>query len=139
MPLWTIYHPEQSYNETDKQQIAAQITALYDGFLPKFYVNVLFTPLTRQSLYIGGEATDDFVRISVDHIARHMNDPQMEKQFLQAISQRLAPFIEQRGYRWEIHIDDTPYNQWTINGIHPPKPGSDAFQTWYRENKPSNY
>ena len=42
MPLWQIYHPETAFNDDDKLEIARKATALYEKFLPRFYVNVMF-------------------------------------------------------------------------------------------------
>jgi Putative oxalocrotonate tautomerase enzyme len=46
-------------------------------------------------------------------------------------------FVRDRGLDWEIHIDDTPRNQWTVQGMRPPDSGSDEEKRWIRENRPS--
>jgi hypothetical protein len=66
--------------------------------------------------YRGGEPTDDFVRIAVDHTNRRM------KQFDEA----LAPMMRDRGLVWEFHVDETPRNFWSIEGYRPPPSGSEA-------------
>ena len=43
MPMWQIYHPEAAFSESDKQELAGKITAIYESFLPRFYVNVFFS------------------------------------------------------------------------------------------------
>ena len=34
--------------------------------------------------------------------------------------EKLAPFIKERGYDWEIHIDETPMDLWRTQGLVPP-------------------
>lgn len=137
MPLWNIYHPENSYTEDDKLAIANRIVGLYDGFLPRFYVNVLFQALPRASFLIGGEPVDDFVRIKADHIARQIEDPGEQERFMNGVAKLLAPFTSERGLRWEIHIGETPFGLWRIDGLKPPLPGTPAAQKWLAENRPS--
>ncbi|WP_199032235.1 tautomerase family protein [Ralstonia sp. ASV6] len=139
MPLWNIYHPEAAYSDADKLAIAERIVGLYNGFLPRFYVNVLFQALPAASFLIGGEPTNDFVRIKVDHIARQIDNPAEQEQFMNYVAQRFAPFIGERGLRWEIHIGETPFGLWTISGLKPPRPGTLADLKWRTENRPSPY
>jgi hypothetical protein len=139
MPLWNIYHPENTYTDTDKLVIADRIVELYDGFLPRFYVNVLFQALPAASFLIGGRPADDFVRIRVDHIARQIEDPAEQERFMNLVTKRLAPFIGERGLRWEIHIGETPFGLWTISGLRPPRPGTPADLKWRAENRPLPY
>src|SRR5256885_8260904 len=83
MPLWKIYHPENAFSDEDKQAIAQRITAVYCD-LPRFYVGVVFEAVARTSFFIGGEPADDFVRISVDHIARQIRDEETKTRFLRS-------------------------------------------------------
>jgi phenylpyruvate tautomerase PptA (4-oxalocrotonate tautomerase family) len=138
MPLWKVYHPENAFSDDDKQAIAERITKVYRD-LPPFYVGVVFEPVPKASFYIGGKPTDDFVRISVDHIARQIHDDQIKKMFLAAIGQLLAPYIADRGLRWELHIDETPFSLWTIQGFRPPVPGTPEGEKWRTDNRPSAY
>ena len=139
MPLWNLYCPVGAYTPEDKQELAERITALYANVgLPKFYVSVLFHELPRDSFLVGGEPADDFVRIWVDHIARRVAD-NGRRSWLDKINSVVAPFVEQRGYRWELHIDDTPNDQWTIQGLTPPPADSEAEKLWAADNKPQPY
>ncbi len=138
MPLWKIYHPEAAFSDDDKRAIAERLTGLYRD-LPPFYVGVVFEVVAKTSFYIGGQPADDFVRIAVDHIARQINDDDIRQQFLAAIGRLLAPYIADRGLRWEIHIDETPFNLWAIQGLRPPVPGTPAGEVWRLDNKPSAY
>jgi phenylpyruvate tautomerase PptA (4-oxalocrotonate tautomerase family) len=138
MPLWKIYHPEAAFSLEDKTAISRGITEIYRG-LPKFYVGVVFQEVPKSSFFVGGEAADDFVRIWVDHIARQFGDEEMKGKFLAAVNQALSPFISDRGLRWEMHVDETPFGLWLIQGLRPPLPSSDAEKRWRAENRPTAY
>lgn len=138
MPLWKIYHPEGAYSAQEKQEISARISDIYRS-LPRFYVGVVFQEVARDSFFIGGEPASDFVRIWVDHIARTFDDEGLKGRFLAAVGQLLAPYIEDRGLRWEMHVDETPFSLWTIQGLRPPRPNTEAELRWRSENRPSPY
>lgn len=138
MPLWKIYHPEGAYTAEDKKTMSERITRIY-RMLPAFYVGVVFQEVPKNSLYVGGEPVDDFVRIWVDHIARQFKDEEMKGQFLVAVNKAVKPFISDRGLRWEMHVDETPFSLWTIEGLRPPLPDTPAEQKWRAENKASAY
>ena len=139
MPLWQIFHPKGSFSDADKHELAKHITGVYENFLPRFYVNVLFHEVKKPSFYVGGEPVDDFVRVSVDHIARSTTDAKKQQQFLKSCARLLDPFVAKRGLRWELHVDETPFDFWTINGYKPPLPNTPAEVKWRSENKPSSY
>ena len=138
MPLWKFYHPEGAFSAEDKQAISRRITGIY-RMLPKFYVGVVFQEVPVDSFYVGGEPASDFVRIWVDHIARTFSEEQMKLRFLAAVDQLLAPYIAERGLRWEMHVDETPFSLWSIQGLRPPLPDSEAEKRWIAENRPSAY
>ena len=114
--------------------MSERITRIY-RMLPAFYVGVGFQEVPKNSLYVGGESADDFVRIRVDHIARQFKDEEGKEQFWVAVNKVLKPFISDRGLRWEMHIDETPFSLWTIEGLRPPLPDTPAEQKWRAENK----
>jgi phenylpyruvate tautomerase PptA (4-oxalocrotonate tautomerase family) len=138
MPLWKFYHPEGAFSAEDKQAIAGKITRIY-RMLPSFYVGVVFQPAPKDSFFVGGEPADDFVRIWVDHIARTFADEEIKVRFLTACAQAFAPHIAERGLRWEMHVDETPFSLWTIQGLRPPPPGSAAEARWIAENRATPY
>ena len=138
MPLWKIYHPEGAFTVEDKKAIAERITRVYRA-LPAFYVGVVFQEIAKSSFYVGGEPADDFVRIWVDHIARQIPNDELKQKFLSAVDKALAPFVSDRGLRWEMHVDETPFSLWTIEGLRPPLPDTPAEQKWRAENKASAY
>jgi phenylpyruvate tautomerase PptA (4-oxalocrotonate tautomerase family) len=138
MPLWKFYHPQAAFSVEDKTAIAAGITRIY-RMLPKFYVGVVFQEIPKDSFYVGGEPADDFVRIWVDHIARSFKDEELKGKFLAAVNQLLTPYLSERGLRWEMHVDETPFSLWSIQGLRPPLPDTSAEKQWIAENKPSPY
>ena len=138
MPLWKIHHPENAFSPEDKQAIAQRITGIY-RMLPEFYVGVVFQAVPADSFYVGGKPADDFVRIWVDHIARTFHDEALKTRFLAAVDRLLAPFIADRELRWEMHVDETPFSLWTIQGLRPPLPNTEAEMRWRAEGRPSRY
>lgn len=140
MPLWNVYHPVGAYTDRQKQELAADITAFYAGKgLPKFYVVTLFHEIDESSFLVGGAPTSTTVRIMIDHIARHQPDAAARKDVAESLSRLLAPHTWDRGLNCEFHIDETPRDLWTINGLFPPASGSEADQLWVRENRPVPY
>lgn len=136
MPLWKIHHPADAFTAEDKQELAARITALYDR-LPKFYVGVVFEAVAPEDFFIGGEPRDNFVRIWVDHIARTLPTDELRRWWVTQCDEALAPLIRDRGLDWEFHIDETPFDLWSIQGYRPPLPDTEDEKRWKRENRPS--
>ena len=138
MPLWKIYHPAAAFSVADKQGLSQAITALYHR-LPRFYVGVVFQEVAKDSFFVGGESADKFVRIWVDHIARTLPTPEAKAWWINACDEALAPYIRDRGFDWEFHIDETPFDLWSIQGLRPPPANSQAEARWIAENKASPY
>ena len=137
MPLWNVYCPEGTYTAGEKQAFAERVTDLYAKYgLPRFYVIVVFQELSEESFFMGGERAGDFVRIWIDEIARSVPD-ELRGWWMKQISETVSPFATERGLRWEVHVDDTPRQLWSINGLKPPEEGSEEERRWARENKPS--
>jgi phenylpyruvate tautomerase PptA (4-oxalocrotonate tautomerase family) len=135
LPLWNIYCPESTYSAEDKRALAERITDLYAEFgLPRFFVSVVFQELPRDSYFVGGEPTGDFIRIWIDQIARRIPDD-ARGWWMKRVRETVDPFVTERGLRWEVHIDDTPRELWSINGLKPPAEGSEEEQRWARENR----
>jgi putative oxalocrotonate tautomerase-like protein len=55
---------------------------------------------------------------------------------MKRIRETVAPYTTDRDLRWEVHIDDTPWELWSVDGRKPPAEGSEEEQRWARENKP---
>ncbi|MEU6562727.1 tautomerase family protein [Nocardia nova] len=137
MPLWHIYHPADTYSDQDKQDFARDITALYTRFgLPDFYVVVLFREIDESSIYVAGRPARDTVRIVVEHLARHLDDPDMRRRSTQALDAVMQPYTGGRGLHWEFHTYESPRDLWMIAGQFPPDAGSEAEQAWARAGKP---
>ncbi len=136
MPLWNLHCNENAYSTEDKQSFAEAITGIYASVgMPRFYVSVVFHEIPRNSLFIGGVARNDFVRISIDHIARSTL-PEDRQKMLNFLNSHIDPFVKDRGFEWELHIDETPRDLWTVQGMFPPPSGSEEEQRWARENRP---
>lgn len=140
MPFWKIYHPVGAFTAEDKRALSKRITELYRA-LPKFYVIVAFQEVASDSFYIGGEEAHNFVRISVDHIARSFppDAKKLKTKWMGWAEEALAPYIKDRGKDWEIHFDETPFDLWHVQGMLPPSPNSEYEKLWLEENKPVPY
>jgi hypothetical protein len=55
------------------------------------------------------------------------------------IEQELAPYVRDRGFDWEIHINETPMDLWRIQGLVPPPPESEMERIWANEDRPIPY
>jgi phenylpyruvate tautomerase PptA (4-oxalocrotonate tautomerase family) len=142
VPLWRIFHAPGAFDAKQKAALANDVTQLYVNVvgLPAFYVNVLFSAVPEESFYIGGKTVTNFVRISIEQIARKIPpDEDSRRSWLRRIDETLARHIEQRGFDWEYNILETSRDLWKVNGISPPPPDSDAEKKWAVENRPSKY
>jgi phenylpyruvate tautomerase PptA (4-oxalocrotonate tautomerase family) len=141
MPYWQIFTPANSFTDQDREQLSKAITSIYVTYvdLPPFYVVVLFNDMPQNSMYVGGTAHNNFVRLFIDHIARQLDTPELRAACMAAIEGALAPFIKDRGFDWEVHIDETPFDLWRTQGLVPPPPYSDIEQLWAAENRAIPY
>jgi len=141
MPLWTISSTPGIFTGDEKQALAAHIADHYEqAGLPRFYVITLFQEIRPEDFFVGGEPTPVGVRIVIDHIARTSPDQESRRQTARWINRMLRPHLAEReGLHWEFHVDETSADLWMINGIAPPPGGSEAEQTWARQNATSPY
>lgn len=141
MPLWQIFAPKDAFNDNDKEQLSQRITSVYVdyGKLPAFYVVIVFHEAPANTIYVGGKAANNFVRVLVDHVARQMDGAEVRAACMALIEEKLAPLVKDRGYDWEVHIDETPMDLWRTQGLVPPPPESDMEKLWAKENKPIPY
>jgi phenylpyruvate tautomerase PptA (4-oxalocrotonate tautomerase family) len=103
MPTHRIFHHKDAFSPAEKQTLAERITKVYtDGGLPAFYTVVLYIPFEKESFFVGGQQTDKFVRIVVQHIARNFLDNAAAQNFLDRYEQALAPSIKEKGFDWEV-------------------------------------
>jgi len=141
MPLWNICTPVGAYSPEQKKALAKDITSLYTELaeLPAFYVVVTIREVPEEDYLVGGEPVGNFIRIFIDHIARQMDTPEIRKLCRDEIEKLLAPHVRDRGFDWEFHIDETPFDLWQVQGLAPPPPLSDAEKLWAKENRPLPY
>jgi len=151
MPLWQLFVPEDAYSPEDKIGFAEDITKIYsEGVgLPRFYVSVIFHDVPKHSFLIGGEPRSEFVRVSIDHIARRFEelperlglpqDVDLAGQWRDVCAAVLKPWVADRGFNWELHTDETPIAYWYIDGLTPPPGWSEQEKTWAEENRATPY
>ncbi|KAF4450131.1 hypothetical protein FALBO_16534 [Fusarium albosuccineum] len=143
MPLWLIYHtPDILLDNASKQALAKDITAFYTRIgLPAFYAIVNFIPMPTGTLWKGGDVPEKpFVRISIDHIAVHINNTiEAYNKCTERIEETLKPHIADKGYDYEYHIDETERHLWRVNGFIPPSHKSDSEKLWARVNEPVSF
>jgi phenylpyruvate tautomerase PptA (4-oxalocrotonate tautomerase family) len=141
MPLWQIYTPVGAYSIKDKKALSAALMSVYvdRAGLPNFYVNVLFHEVAEGNFFIGAEPRNNFVRLVAVHIARQLPTAELRRAAMNRIEEKIGPFVKDRGYDWEIHIDETPIDFWTVQGLVPPPAESEAERLWARENRPVPY
>lgn len=80
-----------------------------------------------------------FVRFKVDHIARTLPGQIIREWWVRSLDEIIAPFVKDRGYDWEISIDETPFDLWSLQGEIAPPFESVAEKRWVKENKASPY
>ena len=104
MPMWIVHAPEGAYSVEDKKNLTEAITQIYVEFvdLPRFYVVVRFDEYPGDSMWLGGEPANDFVRFVVDHIARQMDDPAFRELAMTVVC-RPARALYHRA--WPAHRD----------------------------------
>lgn len=137
MPLWKIYHPAEAFSGSDKAELAEKITAVYGRVMPLFYVGIIFQPVDPDQFYVGGKPAGRFVRIVMEHIARSFPSREASHRFIDKINEILKPYVADRGLDWELHVDETPFDYWSVNGFYPPRPGTPDEIRWREENAPS--
>src|SRR5216684_3684764 len=100
MPLWKVYHPVGAYSAQDKKEFAEKVTA--------------------ESFYVGGASHGKFVRLKLDHMARTLLGLIIREWWVKAVDQLIAPYVRDRGYDWEVTIDELPADLWSLQGEIPP-------------------
>ncbi|KAK0192905.1 putative oxalocrotonate tautomerase [Armillaria mellea] len=142
MPLHRFFIPSNLYSDEDKQTLSKAITDLYVKIgLPEFYVVVLFIEVPRHGYFVGGKATDNFVRVVVHHLAKQFAADNDKTRFMDTYEQTIAPFTKARGVDWEVEVIDSDPQLWRENGIVPPHVAHNAEieLLWAKENRPIPY
>jgi phenylpyruvate tautomerase PptA (4-oxalocrotonate tautomerase family) len=142
MPTHYIYHPKGAFSDEDKKNISKSITDLYE-VLPKFYVVVLFVPMEKNDFYVGGEPTDNYVRIISVHLARQRSDgttsDERYLEFVEKLKEVFRSFTIDRGFDYESHIEEIPRDGWRINGLKPPLAITQMEKECIKHNKAIPY
>lgn len=150
MPLWQIFAPEGAYTAEDKKALGERITAIYsENFdLPRFYTTVFFHQAKPDSYLVGGEPRDQFVQIAIVHAARSSEQiaerlgvslEDVNNTFLKFAHEALKPYVADRGYETELHVEEAARGLWNIDSMPPPPPWSEAERRWAKDNKSSPY
>jgi len=138
-PMESLY-PVGAYSAQDKKEIAEQVTAMYSRIpIPKFYVVMIFEEVAADSVYVGGVSHSKFVRLKLEHMARTLPGPVVREWWVKAVDQLIAPYVRDRGYDWEVTIDEVPADLWSLQGEIPPPFESHAEKRWVKENQASPY
>jgi hypothetical protein len=141
MPLWLIFHPSTTFqDDASKAAFSKSITSIYTSIgLPAFYVVVNFISMPSNSTWVGGELpapSKPFIRIVIEHIAVNLpDDDERRKQTADRLNAAMKPHIEDKGYDWEFHVDETDRRLWRVNGLVAPPFGSEAEKMWVKENR----
>ena len=140
MPLWKVYHPVGAFTAEDKKALAQRVTAVYASIpIPKFYVVFVYEEMAKDSCYVGGELHNKFIRFKIDQIARRVPGPVLREWWVRTLDTVIAPFVKDRKYDWEVSIDETPCDLWSLQGELAPPFESVAEKRWVKENKATAY
>jgi hypothetical protein len=133
MPFWKFFTPPGLWPAETKQAIAQAITSQVYYTIPPFWADVLFIEVSPQNLLVGGKPCNgEFVRIEIDHIAKHHRDSATDREAIKArIEKAIKPFVE--GIRYEWLAAETPRDMWHIDGLNPPPNGSESFYKWWHK------
>ena len=124
----------------DKKKFAEQVTAMYSRIpIPKFYVVMIFEEVVADSVYVGGVSYGTFVRLKLEHMARTLPGPVVREWWVKTVDQLIAPYVKDRGFDWEVTIDEVPADLWSLQGEIPPPFESHAEKRWVKENRASPY
>ena len=100
---------------------------------------MIFEEVAADSFYVGGVSHGKFVRLKLEHMARTLPEPIVREWWVKAVDQLIAPYVRDRGYDWEVTIDEVPADLWSLQGEIPPPFESHAEKRWVKENQASPY
>ncbi len=141
MPLWQIHHPENAWNESEKQEFVNAITAIYTDIvgIPAFYVVVIFKEVESGDLWVSGRPQDTFVRLNIDQTARTLPGRVLREWWVHHLDEVIKPWVADKGFDWEFTITEPPADLWSLQGFVPPPFESVGEARWVKENKASEY
>lgn len=136
MPVWDFQYAPGLFTDAEKHHLAKAITGIYTkAGLPAFYVQTRFTEKPAGTQFIGEEISEKYVSIGIIHAARKLEDDR-KGPFLAAADAVLTPILGAKGVNWEYWVHEVDRDLWKINGLVPPKAGSDMEKEWARQNAP---
>ncbi|HZP15042.1 MAG TPA: tautomerase family protein, partial [Nocardioides sp.] len=59
--------------------------------------------------------------------------------FLKFAHEALKPYVGDRGYETELHVEEAARGLWNIDSMPPPPPWSETEKLWAKNNKSSPY
>ncbi|KAI6220546.1 Tautomerase-3 domain-containing protein [Aphelenchoides besseyi] len=141
MPFHRFFHTPGTFTQADKDEIAHRVTKIYtDAGLAPFYTIVVFIPVEASDFYVGGKQNaEKFVRIGIQHIARHFASPVEVQRFFDLYDKAVVPYIKERGLEYEIAVDESDFNLVRQSGHPLPIANSKAEKKWARLNKAVPY
>ncbi|VUC30898.1 unnamed protein product [Clonostachys rosea] len=136
MPKWVFNHTEGAFSFEDKHIIAQGMAKIYSAVgLPAFYANTQFFELPKDNLFTGGEIPDHAVTtLAIYHLARTFQSDEIQDYFFKAVDDLIRPIMKKNNTRWEIGIYEAPLEFWRMNGLRPPKQGSEMEKKWFDAN-----
>ncbi|KAL2879335.1 hypothetical protein SGCOL_005463 [Colletotrichum sp. CLE4] len=136
MPKWVFNCNAGVFTPAEKKQIAEGMTKIYTSVgLPAFYCHTHFIELAPENIYAGGETPKALTTVSIYHIARGFDTPQVEAFFFKALDDVLRPILKPKGIEWESGIYEARRELWRINGLVPPDTGSEMEKKWAKDNR----
>ena len=136
MPLWDFHVSSNVLSFEEQHRLSKAITRIYTRIgLPAFYVQVRFTE-GQSSCFVGGNFTNQFVCIQIDHVARSFATNEQKERFLNKVDEVLNPVLKSKGVQWEYWIQEGPRDLWKIDGVTPPPTGSEMEKKWAKLNAP---
>lgn len=108
--------------------------------MPPFYVVVTFIPTPDENQFVGGKVSRTrgrpFIRLNIAHIHVNMaKDPKVHADWCAKMDKALKPHIEDKGFSWEYHIEETERLLWKIDGVYAPEWQSEDEKVWFAENR----
>jgi phenylpyruvate tautomerase PptA (4-oxalocrotonate tautomerase family) len=145
-----MFVPENAFTAEDKRALGERITDIYSNNfdIPRFYTTVFFHEAKPESYLVGGEPRDKFVQVAIVHAARTADQiaerigvsvDDLLNKFLDLAHDAINPYVRDRGYELELHVEDAPRETWNIDGMPPPPPWSEAEKRWTKDNRSSPY
>ncbi|KAH6666784.1 putative oxalocrotonate tautomerase [Halenospora varia] len=136
MPKWSFTYTTRSFTAEDKERITKGRTELYTSVgIPVFYCHTNFFELPAESIYAGGERQAALTLLSIQHIARSFDTPEIKDFFFSTLDKILRPILKPKGIEWELGIIESSRNYWRVHGLVPPQTGSDLKKKWFAANK----